>query len=65
MLCIAMTVMIHRLGVLDLSSMTDRTMPVIVDPIKLNRALPPRYWAKRARLASIGSIVSIVRIAFQ
>jgi len=51
--------------VLDLSSMTDRTMPVIVDPIKLNRALPPRYWAKRARLASIGSIVSIVRIAFQ
>ena len=58
MLCIAMTVMIHRLGVLDLSSMTDRTMPVIVDPIKLNRALPPRYWAMRARLASIGSVVS-------
>jgi hypothetical protein len=54
-----MTVTIHRLGVLDLTSTTDRTIPVIVDPINLNRALPPRYWAKRARLASIGSVVSI------
>jgi hypothetical protein len=62
MLCIAMTVMIHRLGVLDLTSITDRTMPVIVDPINVNCALPPRYWAMRARLASIGSVVSIACI---
>ena len=60
MLCIAITVMTHRLGVLDLTSITDRTIPLIVDPINVNCELPPRYWAIRARLASTGSVVSIV-----
>jgi hypothetical protein len=58
--CIATTVMIQRLSVPDLSSLTDRTNPVTVAPIKFSVAFWPRYWAKRARLASIGSVVSMV-----
>ncbi|MEO6783469.1 MAG: hypothetical protein ABI407_18470 [Bradyrhizobium sp.] len=57
-----MTVMIHRLGLFDLTSLTDRTTPLIVIPINVNCELPPRYWAMRARLASTGSVVSIVCI---
>ena len=56
--CTAMRVTIHRVGLLDLSSSTDRTYPVSVDPISVNRAFCPRYWAIRARLASTGSVVS-------
>jgi hypothetical protein len=58
-LCIAMTVTIQHVGLLDLSSITDRTYPVRVDPMNVNRVFWPRYWAQRARLASVGSVVSI------
>jgi hypothetical protein len=47
-------------GLLDLSSVTDRTIPVMVDPVNVNVAFSPRYWAYRQRLASFGSVVSIV-----
>jgi hypothetical protein len=54
------TVTIQRVGLLDLSSITDLTIPVMVDPINVNVAFSPRYWAYRHRLASFGSVVSIV-----
>jgi hypothetical protein len=57
-------VTIQRVGLLDLSSITDRTIPVMVDPVNVNVAFSPRYWAYRQRLASFGSVVSIVCIAF-
>jgi hypothetical protein len=43
--CSATTVTIQRVGRLDLSSITDRTNPVTVDPINVNLAFWPRYWA--------------------
>jgi hypothetical protein len=55
-----MTVTIQRVGLLDLSSITERTIPVMVDPINVKVACSPRYWAYRQRLASFGSVVSIV-----
>jgi hypothetical protein len=39
------TVTVHRAGVLDLSSLTDRTIPVTGNPFNINLALSPRYWA--------------------
>ena len=58
--CIPTTVTIQRVGPLDLSSITERTIPVMVEPINVNVAFSPRYWAYRQRLASFGSVVSIV-----
>ena len=55
-----MTVTIQRLSAPEPSSFTDWTNPVTVDPVSVNVAFWPRYWAYRARLASIGSVVSIV-----
>jgi hypothetical protein len=55
-----MTVTIQRVGPLHLSSITERTIPVMVHPINVNVAFSPRYWAYRQRLASFGSVVSIV-----
>jgi hypothetical protein len=43
--CIQMTVTIQRLSVPEPSSLTDRTMPVTVDPISVNVAFWLRYWA--------------------
>jgi hypothetical protein len=41
--CIPMTVTIQRVRPLDLSSITERTIPVTVDPISVNIAFSPRY----------------------
>jgi hypothetical protein len=41
----ATTVTIQRLSVPDPFSFTDRTNPVTVDPISVNVAFWPRYWA--------------------
>jgi hypothetical protein len=41
----ATTETIQRLGVLDLSSLTERTIPVIDNPFNINVAFSPRYWA--------------------
>jgi hypothetical protein len=43
MTCLMVTV--QRVGVLDLSSMTARTIPVTATPFNTNRDLWPRYWA--------------------
>jgi hypothetical protein len=43
--CLNITVTIHRLGVLNLSSCTARTIPVTGTPFNINRAFTPRYWA--------------------
>jgi hypothetical protein len=37
--------MIHRIGVLDASSRTERTIPVIGNPLRNTVAFSPRYWA--------------------
>jgi hypothetical protein len=58
----ASTVTIQRLSEPSPCSFTERTIPVTVDPISVNVASRPRYWAKRARLASVGSVVSMVCI---
>jgi hypothetical protein len=54
------TVTVHRVGVLDLSSLTARIIPVTGTPFKINLAFWPRYWAKRQRRASNGFVISMV-----
>jgi hypothetical protein len=56
----ATTVTIQCVGLLDLTSMTERTIPVTGNPFSITVAFSPRYWAKRPRRASIGSVISIV-----
>jgi len=41
----ATTVTIQRLSVLDLSSFTEQTNPVTGDPMSINVAFWPLYWA--------------------
>ena len=53
-------VTIHRCGMLNRSSWTDRTMPKIFDPFKLSSAVRPQYWARRQRRASTELVVSTV-----
>ena len=43
--CLGTTVTIHRVGLLDLSSLTERIMPVTGTPFKIILNLSPRYWA--------------------
>jgi hypothetical protein len=43
--CLGMTETIQRIGVLDLSSLTERTIPVTGNPRNITVALSPRYWA--------------------
>lgn len=57
------TLTVHRVGLLDLTSMIERTIPVTGNPSNITTALSPRYWAKRQRRASRGSVISIVCIA--
>ena len=42
---VATTVTIQRLSVLDLSSFTEQTNPVTGDPMSINVAFWPLYWA--------------------
>ena len=55
-------VTVHRIGVLEASSLTARIIPVTGSPFKINLALRPRYWAKRQRRASDGFVISMVCI---
>jgi hypothetical protein len=59
------TVTVHRVGLLDLTSMIERTIPVTGNPSNITTALSPRYWAKRQRRASRGSVISIVCMQHQ
>jgi hypothetical protein len=43
--CLGTTATIQRVGVLDLSSLTDRTIPVTGKPFNINFACSPLYWA--------------------
>jgi len=43
--CLGTTETIQRVGVLDLSSLTERTIPVTGMPFNINLAVSPRYWA--------------------
>jgi hypothetical protein len=38
-------VIVHRVMGLDLSSLTDRTIPVTGNPFNIAVAFSPRYWA--------------------
>src|SRR5829696_6544192 len=49
----------HRTGIQELSSLTDRTVPLTVARPNVRVATCPRYWAKRLRRASVGSLVWI------
>src|SRR3954454_23560016 len=40
--------------------MIERTIPVTGNPFNTTTAVSPRYWAKRQRRASRGSVISIV-----
>jgi hypothetical protein len=42
-----LTETIQRIGVLDPSSITERTIPVTGNPFNINVAFSPRYWAFR------------------
>jgi len=53
-------VTIHRCGLRDRSSWTDRTMPKNLDPFKLSSATRPLYRARRQRVASRKLLVSTV-----
>jgi hypothetical protein len=50
---------IQRAGLLDLTSITERTNPVTGSPFNITVAFWPRYWAKRQRRASFGSVISM------
>jgi hypothetical protein len=39
--CLGTTVTVHRVGMLDLSSLTARIIPVTGNPFNINRALSP------------------------
>ena len=43
--CLDTTVTVHRVGEMDLFSLTERTIPVTGDPFNINLAFSPRYWA--------------------
>jgi hypothetical protein len=45
MACLGTTVTVQRVGVVDLSSLTERTIPVTANPFNINVAFSPRYWA--------------------
>jgi hypothetical protein len=53
-------VTIHRCGLRDRSSRTDRTMPKNLDPFKLSSAARPLYWTRRQSVASRRLVVSTV-----
>jgi hypothetical protein len=55
-----MIVTIHRIGLEERSSWTDRTTPKNLEPFKLSSAARPLYWARRQRVASRKLLVSIV-----
>ena len=57
--CFGTTETIQRAGLLALTSMTERTIPVTGNPFNITVAFWPRYWAKRQRRASFGSVISI------
>jgi hypothetical protein len=54
---LAMTVTIQRVGLLDLTSITERTNPVTRDPFSFKVVFWPRCWSYRQRLATFGSVV--------
>jgi hypothetical protein len=39
------TVTVHRVGLLDLTSIIERTIPATANPFNVNIAFSPRYWA--------------------
>jgi hypothetical protein len=41
--CLGTTVTVHRVGVVDLSSLTERTIPVKGNPFNITLAFTPRY----------------------
>ena len=43
--CLGITETIQRVGLLDLTSITERTIPVTVNPFIINVTFSPRYWA--------------------
>ena len=43
--CLGTTDTIQRIGVLDVSSRTERTIPVTGNPFSISVAFSPRYWA--------------------
>ncbi len=43
--CLGMIETTQRIGVKDLSSLTERTIPVTGKPRNITVALSPRYWA--------------------
>jgi hypothetical protein len=45
MVCLDITLTVHRVSVLDLSSLTAQIMPVTGNPFNINCAFWPRYWA--------------------
>jgi hypothetical protein len=55
--CLGTTETIQRVGLLDLTSITERTIPVTGNPFNITVASsPPRYWARRQRRASARSL---------
>ncbi len=58
--CLGTTETIQRVGLLDLTSITERTIPVTRNPFNITIAFWPPYWARRQRRASTGSVISKV-----
>ncbi len=63
--CLGTTETIQRIGLLDGTSITERTIPVTGNPFNITVAFSPRYLARRQRRASIWSVISIVRMHHQ
>src|ERR1700737_4775562 len=58
--CFGTTETIQRIGLLDGTSITERTIPVTGNPFNITVAFSPRNWARRERRASTRSVISIV-----
>jgi hypothetical protein len=56
------TVTVHRVGLLDITSIIEPTIPATGNPFNITIAFSPRYWAYRQRRASRGSVISTVCI---
>jgi len=63
--CLCTTVTIQRVGLLDLTSMTERTHTLTSDPFTVTVVCWRRCWSYRQRLASFGSVVSKVCMLYQ
>jgi hypothetical protein len=54
------TLTIQRVGLLDLTSIAERTIPVIGNPFNISLAFSPRYWRSGSIVPQFGPVITMV-----